>query len=161
MEQTTGLNRETWKVGWIFIDLGKRRRKETGLIFLRILKGPMYFGASLRDSTRRGRSRVESHTLCPGRNEGPTLLLRLACLRWSRAALTRAARALFQKSRQRRTSCVAAGTSTSGSCPGNRGGVGGIHTDIQRGTCLKKSGTECYERTQPRLIESSKWIGCQ
>lgn len=124
VEQTTGLNRETWKVGWIFIDLGRRRRKETGLIFLRILKGPMYFGASLRDSTRRGRSRVESHTLCPGRNEGPTLLLRLACLRWSRAALTRAARALFQESQQRRTSCVAAGTSTSGSCPGNRGGGG-------------------------------------
>lgn len=44
---------------------GSFKRTATGLTTLWIVKGPMNLGAIFLDSTRRGKSRVESHTCCP------------------------------------------------------------------------------------------------
>ncbi len=58
----------------------------------------MYLGPSFRDSVRRnGRFLFESHTLCPGRSDGPIRWCRLAFFCCSRDEFNRAARA-FQTS---------------------------------------------------------------
>ena len=61
-----GLIRDTWKVGCTLIDLGSLSRTAAGLMILETGNGPMNRGANLRDSTRRGMSRVDSQTLLPG-----------------------------------------------------------------------------------------------
>ena len=66
-QDMTGLTRETWKVGWILRERGRRRTTAARLMTRMMGKGPMNFGASLRDSTLRGRSRVDSHTFWPRR----------------------------------------------------------------------------------------------
>ncbi len=111
-----------WKVGWKRIDLGRRRRYDTGLIFLRILKGPMNRGPSFRDSRWSGRSLVDNHTLWPWRSDGPILRRRLACFCCRCDALIKAVRAFRQAWRHLWTSWFAAGTWTSSSCSGNKDG---------------------------------------
>ncbi len=54
-EDETGFNNETWNVGLILSEQGWNKRKDTGLTFLAIRNGPMYFWESFLDSTRRGR----------------------------------------------------------------------------------------------------------
>ena len=46
----TGLSRDTWKAGWTFKAGGSLSPTTLGLIMLSMMYGPMYLGASLRES---------------------------------------------------------------------------------------------------------------
>ncbi len=92
-EDETGFNNETWNVGLILSERGRNKRKDTGLTFLAIRNGPMYFWESFLDSTRRGRLLVANQTLWPARKSGAIRRRRLAwCWYlsevWRRARLT-------------------------------------------------------------------------
>lgn len=60
-----GLTLDTWNVGRTFIELNSLSRTATGLTTFWIFKGQMTLGASFLDSTHRGRSWVDNHTLWP------------------------------------------------------------------------------------------------
>ena len=62
----TGLTLETWKMGWILMDHGRRRQTAAGLMTLEMGNGPTNRGANFLDSTLRGGSRVDNQTCCSG-----------------------------------------------------------------------------------------------
>lgn len=76
--QRTGFKREMWKVGLIFIEQGRAKWYATRLILLRILKDPMYHGASFLDSKHKGRSLVANQMHWPGQNLRARCYLQLA-----------------------------------------------------------------------------------
>ena len=57
-----GLTLETWNVGWTLMDRGSLSLTATGLTTLLMTKGPTNLGANFLDSTRSGRSLVDSQT---------------------------------------------------------------------------------------------------
>ena len=61
----TGLILLTWKVGCIRIDLGRRNLTATGLMTFDTGNGPTKQGVNLRETPRRAKSWVDSHTLWP------------------------------------------------------------------------------------------------
>lgn len=62
----TGFTRETLNVGWIMREAGCLSLTAVGLITLSTSYGPVYRGASLRDSVLRGMSLAAKHTFCQG-----------------------------------------------------------------------------------------------